>query len=366
MEVGDRVPRVVLGDQFRLEHVLGNLLSNAIKFSDSETKIIIRISYESKLKFHTTFSVIDQGCGMSEEEQKLLFQPFTQIRPGELQKGKGSGLGLSICKTIVSLHHGSIGCVSKQRQGTDVLSGGSEFFFSIHFDEPEPEVIESISLPEKSSISHFPVNALSLQRNDSDSTEGRHSADRSRTVEFPDMASARAIKSLRRRHRNADADSSAPVTPSGSDYEDRSMSPLPTRTRAISETKVGGAVDFTTRYSPLPGGTGSVIKRTPVTESLDVITESGDGSMTNSPKTPLRAAQQSAQVSPSQPEVDRSRVEESVGPPARPSADKEIVQTVGKSINRVLVCDGKCVPASAVRHPEEMRGHGDRSRKVVL
>eukprot|EP00981_Chlorochromonas_danica_P009031 scaffold2431_cov185-Ochromonas_danica.AAC.5 len=131
------VPKEVLGDQFRLEHVLGNLLSNAIKFSDRESTIEVSVTYETKLKGHITFTVKDQGPGMSSDEQKMLFQPFMQIRPGELQKGRGSGLGLSICKTIVSLHNGTIGCTSKQRVGSDRLSGGSEFYFSIDFKEPD-------------------------------------------------------------------------------------------------------------------------------------------------------------------------------------------------------------------------------------
>lgn len=88
-----RVPTSVLGDQFRLEHVLGNLVSNAIKFSDFGSTIFISVTYETKLKGHVTFSVRDEGPGISSDDQKLLFQPFVQIRPGELQKGRGSGLG---------------------------------------------------------------------------------------------------------------------------------------------------------------------------------------------------------------------------------------------------------------------------------
>ncbi len=64
----------------------------------------------------------------------MLFQPFMQIRPGELQKGRGSGLGLSICKSIIDLHGGVIGCHSKKRIGNDILSGGSEFYITIAFD----------------------------------------------------------------------------------------------------------------------------------------------------------------------------------------------------------------------------------------
>jgi hypothetical protein len=133
------VPTSILGDQFRLEHVLGNLLSNAIKFSDIGSKIDISVTYETKVKNYITFSVRDYGCGMTAEDQKLLFQPFMQIRPGELQKGRGSGLGLSICKMLITLHNGTIGCVSQYRSETaDPNTAGSEFFFSIEYLPPSP------------------------------------------------------------------------------------------------------------------------------------------------------------------------------------------------------------------------------------
>lgn len=125
-------------DQIRLEHVLANFLSNAIKFSDPRTKIDVLVSYNTHAKDCITFVVKDCGIGMTPDEQKLLFQPFQQIRPGELQKGRGSGLGLSICKMIVNLHHGSLGCHSQKRiQANNPLSGGSEFYFNIHHNEAE-------------------------------------------------------------------------------------------------------------------------------------------------------------------------------------------------------------------------------------
>jgi hypothetical protein len=133
--IEENVPEFIYADQFRLEHVLANLLSNAIKFSDPHSAIEVRVSYNTRMAGYVTFSVKDEGVGMSVEEQKQLFQPFKQIRPGELQKGRGSGLGLSICKMIVTLHEGSIGCESKKREVVgDVKSGGSEFFFNIKYD----------------------------------------------------------------------------------------------------------------------------------------------------------------------------------------------------------------------------------------
>ena len=77
-----------LGDQYRLEHVLNNLVSNAIKFSDDNSELCISISYETKSKSGITFAVRDQGPGISIEDQRLLFRPFEQLRPGELQRGK--------------------------------------------------------------------------------------------------------------------------------------------------------------------------------------------------------------------------------------------------------------------------------------
>jgi hypothetical protein len=143
--IAETVPISIYGDYFRLEHVLANLLSNAIKFSDPGSLIEISVGYENKMKEHVTFTVKDQGIGMTAEDQKSLFQPFKQIRPGELQKGRGSGLGLSICKMIIDLHHGFIGCNSHKRIGDDITTGGSEFYFSIahHPDEIAKLAVES-------------------------------------------------------------------------------------------------------------------------------------------------------------------------------------------------------------------------------
>lgn len=56
----------------------------------------------------------DEGPGISEENQNLLFSSFSQIRPTVLQNGQGSGLGLMFCKEIVHLHGGSISVKSAE------------------------------------------------------------------------------------------------------------------------------------------------------------------------------------------------------------------------------------------------------------
>jgi osomolarity two-component system, sensor histidine kinase SLN1 len=67
-------------------------------------------------------SVVDSGPGVDPADQNKLFQEYVQINPGELQKGQGSGLGLSISKSIVELHNGKIGMRSAGR------GKGSTFF----------------------------------------------------------------------------------------------------------------------------------------------------------------------------------------------------------------------------------------------
>ena len=143
--IDEALPEQVVGDRFRVEHVLANLLSNAIKFSPIGGRIFINISAgsvvesprtstsggvaDSEIRLKTCdvkFSVRDEGPGIAKEDQKKLFSAFFQIRPGEVQQGGGSGVGLSICKQIVELHGGSISCESE-------IGLGSTFSFIIPF-----------------------------------------------------------------------------------------------------------------------------------------------------------------------------------------------------------------------------------------
>jgi hypothetical protein len=70
--------------------------------------------------------VVDQGMGISREDQKKLFVPFAQIRPHELQSGSGSGLGLTLAKEIVLMHGGKLLMDSE-------VGKGSSFGFRIRF-----------------------------------------------------------------------------------------------------------------------------------------------------------------------------------------------------------------------------------------
>ena len=136
------VPKEVVGDRYRIEHVLANFLSNAIKFSPEYSTIKITVSYGDRVKGCVTFTVADQGEGIPPDMISKLFNDYMQINPGAMQQGKGTGVGLSICKEIVQLHGGKVGCVSKLRVGDDIESGGSKFFFSIPFTIIEDDTEE--------------------------------------------------------------------------------------------------------------------------------------------------------------------------------------------------------------------------------
>ena len=132
--VASDVPHRLIGDRYRVEHILSNLLSNAIKFSPTSGKIVVEVkattfsttTSEYQLWASITVSIRDNGPGISQENQRNLFKNFVQIRPGQLQQGQGSGLGLSLCKQIVTLHGGTIWVDSEEGQG-------STFCFCIPF-----------------------------------------------------------------------------------------------------------------------------------------------------------------------------------------------------------------------------------------
>ena len=97
------------GDALRTGQVLNNLVGNAVKFTESGE---IRLTVESVEKTNDhillRFSVIDTGIGISPDQQKRLFEEFTQADPSTTRKYGGSGLGLAISRRIVEMMNGTI------------------------------------------------------------------------------------------------------------------------------------------------------------------------------------------------------------------------------------------------------------------
>lgn len=110
-------------DGMRLNQVLLNLLSNAVKFTPGGGRIDIYISQEDSPRgeeyVRTHFRVTDTGIGMSPEFQKKIFETFTREENEKVYHITGTGLGMSITKSIVDLMGGTIELHSEQGKGSD-------------------------------------------------------------------------------------------------------------------------------------------------------------------------------------------------------------------------------------------------------
>jgi len=123
-------------DPHLLEQVLTNLLSNAIKFSEQGQAIILDATLEED---HVTVRVVDQGPGISTEDQRKLFDKFFQGDTAAKRAGVGSGLGIYIAKKIVEAHGGQIYVESE-------IGKGTTFSFTIPWSNPnDPSLKECIS-----------------------------------------------------------------------------------------------------------------------------------------------------------------------------------------------------------------------------
>jgi CheY-like chemotaxis protein len=117
-------------DVLRFNQIIFNLLSNAVKYTPEGGTIKLNV-WNELVEGHREqiiVKVIDNGVGMSEEFQKVLFDPFSQeTHSDETSEGNGTGLGLSIVKKLVDLMGGRI-----EVQST--LGKGSTFTVAIDFD----------------------------------------------------------------------------------------------------------------------------------------------------------------------------------------------------------------------------------------
>jgi len=105
----------IRGDRNKLQQILINLVSNAIKFGKEKGFVKIR----SK-QMHDTLhiEVIDNGIGISTEDQQRLFKPFIQLDSSSTRKYKGNGIGLYIVKQFVDLHGGTVWLESESGKGS--------------------------------------------------------------------------------------------------------------------------------------------------------------------------------------------------------------------------------------------------------
>ena len=116
------IPSWFCGDAKRLEQILINLLNNAAKFTSAgEVSLDIRLMAEENEKYHLAFTVKDTGIGMSDEQVKKLFVPFTQGDSSINRRYGGTGLGLSIVKSLVDMMGGQIQVFSTVGEGSTFI-----------------------------------------------------------------------------------------------------------------------------------------------------------------------------------------------------------------------------------------------------
>jgi signal transduction histidine kinase len=107
---------MVMADPLRIKQVLINLLSNAIKFTDQGS---VTVSVEAGPgQKSIAIAVTDTGIGMTQAEAEIAMQPFGRVEGALARNHDGTGLGLPICKELVSLHGGQFALSSCRGHGT--------------------------------------------------------------------------------------------------------------------------------------------------------------------------------------------------------------------------------------------------------
>jgi signal transduction histidine kinase/DNA-binding response OmpR family regulator/ligand-binding sensor domain-containing protein len=138
-------------DKAKMSRIFYNLISNAIKYSNEGGKIEIKTYLKDKF-LHIDF--IDNGIGVPEKQQELIFKRFTRGTNVTNKGIPGTGIGLMLSKKIIELHGGKILLESQENVGskfTVVLPFGTE-----HFKEDEVQITEEV-VEEKASVENLIV-----------------------------------------------------------------------------------------------------------------------------------------------------------------------------------------------------------------
>lgn len=122
------IPVQIIGDPLRLGQIITNLMSNAVKFTHTgEIRIDVTQEDQKEKKVCLKFRVSDTGIGISKENQEKLFEAFTQSDNTITRQYGGTGLGLTISKTLAEMMNGKLWLKSEENVG-------STFSFTAWFD----------------------------------------------------------------------------------------------------------------------------------------------------------------------------------------------------------------------------------------
>lgn len=129
-QVSPDVPHLVKTDSDCLRQILINLLGNAVKFTETGKVSLAVTTSGFGLQARLNFSISDTGIGIPKEWQDSLFKPFAQFEGPSSQRFTGSGLGLSICKTLVEAQQGTLSFTSQPGVGSTFSFSLPMAFFS--------------------------------------------------------------------------------------------------------------------------------------------------------------------------------------------------------------------------------------------
>ncbi|OIP19831.1 MAG: hypothetical protein AUK52_11715 [Comamonadaceae bacterium CG2_30_60_41] len=124
-DVDANAPDMLMGDAMRLRQVLINLCSNAIKFTaQGEVVVSVQVTAQDAHKATLSFAVRDTGMGIAPENQQRIFDGFSQAEASTTRRFGGSGLGLSICRQLVTM-------MGSELRLHSALGQGSTFSFAL-------------------------------------------------------------------------------------------------------------------------------------------------------------------------------------------------------------------------------------------
>jgi len=110
--------RILACDGDKIERIMLNLISNSIKFTEPGGKILVNI-YDKENEI--IISVKDTGLGIPIEKQEQVFERFVQVDKSLVRNKDGSGIGLSLVKSLIEMHEGTIKLKSEWGKGSEFI-----------------------------------------------------------------------------------------------------------------------------------------------------------------------------------------------------------------------------------------------------
>jgi len=142
------LPQYITADELRIKQVLLNIIANAVKFTEQgQVTLSVFATAQDSNGVVLQFRITDTGVGMDDEDLKRVFERFYQVERGDFRKATGTGLGMTISKSLATLMGGEIRIESAPGEGTTV-------FFNVPVDVVEQG-------PGKAPENHRPAEGIS-------------------------------------------------------------------------------------------------------------------------------------------------------------------------------------------------------------